>query len=103
MILTSCFSLRRRGRGASSWGFRLLLVLTTASCVALLFSFSFAATMNKELQKSDNMLQGVHENQNQIVNHEHEGGIADMNILSTPSSPNFEAAKNSATGTVFNN
>uniref|UniRef100_A0A6S8YTD0 Uncharacterized protein n=1 Tax=Chaetoceros debilis TaxID=122233 RepID=A0A6S8YTD0_9STRA len=99
MILTSCSSLRRRG--ASSWQWRLLLVLATATCVALLFSYSFVATMSKELQKSDNMLQGgVHENQNQIVNHEHEGGIAD--ILS-PTSGIFEAAKNSATGTVFNN
>uniref|UniRef100_A0A7S3VER1 SGNH domain-containing protein n=1 Tax=Chaetoceros debilis TaxID=122233 RepID=A0A7S3VER1_9STRA len=57
MILTSCSSLRRRG-GASSWG--LLLVLATATCVALLFSFSFAATMSKELKQSDNI---PHENQ----------------------------------------
>eukprot|EP00554_Chaetoceros_debilis_P009509 CAMPEP_0194101458 /NCGR_PEP_ID=MMETSP0150-20130528/2155_1 /TAXON_ID=122233 /ORGANISM="Chaetoceros debilis, Strain MM31A-1" /LENGTH=83 /DNA_ID=CAMNT_0038788071 /DNA_START=148 /DNA_END=396 /DNA_ORIENTATION=+ len=39
-----------------------------------------------------------HENQNQIVNHE--GGIAD---ILPPAIPIFEAAKNSATGTVFNN
>jgi hypothetical protein len=85
MIRTSCFSLSRRG--ASSWG--LLLFLTTAVCVALLFSFSFVGTMSKELQKSDNI---IHKNQKV-------GGIAD--ILPPPTI--FEAAKNSATGTVFNN